>query len=665
MSGNLAADSTTLNPTRCTGEDVIKEYKDLGQVDRAEAVKGCLQCMDCGSAGKLYRENLCGTCRVQRAEEANSAAVAQTVQDMQAHRAVTTQFRGLNGLYHPAQQNIPQGGPSASQQANPAAANFAMPPPMHPPPAPFAPTLPQPSGRTAPSTRSILVNFQAVLSHKKDARGSSLGNHSRSYSSDTEIDEIIQDYLNTLNLVWEKRSISGLTRADVELRWAGNIMPERGSDSGSLGEFYDTHYATAHRDVYFGKGPLAMKHYKGQKVNLVLLIDVARFDERTDSLNAGLASKASKGKRARATSVATWDGHKKPRTQAQPLVSKFRPVTAAMQSTQPAATDILLQLSKLKISASGQFTVSWDDADIAVHKATINDVAFAQGQTKKVYAIDIRIDHEWKPFVAKRFFQVGKGPNIVTCTDNASLLELEAQRLYFGQYFLDAFLDRAEVTGTEIAENFDFSTCFLAKEFLEIDNTSSVKPSPASGVRDTWDAASHSEQESGVVWLIEPRRSRVVDKWSGTLDHPYHKDKLGATLDAFVHFGYEYSQSTLVFADLQTSKGLLRPRDGREPGEKGHVLFDIMTHSQAGVTGVGDHGEDGIRNFLSKHLCNPICEELGLLVPSLSKHDAARLAETDGKGTSSDLEDEDEQEHPSQRSDESTSGCSRNEEEMD
>lgn len=63
----------------------------------------------------------------------------------------------------------------------------------------------------------------------------------------------------------------------MELRWAaGNIMPEHDSDSGTLGHFYDTHQVTPHRDLYFAKVPVAMKHYKGQIVHLALHIDVGR-----------------------------------------------------------------------------------------------------------------------------------------------------------------------------------------------------------------------------------------------------------------------------------------------------------------------------------------------------------------------------------------------------
>ncbi|KAF8178854.1 kinase-like domain-containing protein [Mycena galopus ATCC 62051] len=104
-----------------------------------------------------------------------------------------------------------------------------------------------------------------------------------------------------------------------------------------------------------------------------------------------------------------------------------------------------------------------------------------------------------------------------------------------------------------------------------------------------------------VVWLLEPLRGSSLERWSGTLRHPTHESKHGRTMDAFMHFSYVYSQQTLLFADIQGSRG--RAQDGTS----GWILFDIMTHTSEGVSGVGDHGEDGIRAILSEHFCDRMC----------------------------------------------------------
>lgn len=51
--------------------------------------------------------------------------------------------------------------------------------------------------------------------------------------------------------------------------------------------------------------------------------------------------------------------------------------------------------------------------------------------------------------------------------------------------------------------------------------------------------------------MVEPRRTKSVQKFSGTLVHPSRKDKVGITLAAFTHFVYEFSENEIVIADIQ------------------------------------------------------------------------------------------------------------------
>lgn len=54
------------------------------------------------------------------------------------------------------------------------------------------------------------------------------------------------------------------------------------------------------------------------------------------------------------------------------------------------------------------------------------------------------------------------------------------------------------------------------------------------------------------IWLVEPLHPKAMVKYSSTLAHQCNRtDKVGSTLNAFVHFAYEYSQEQIVFADLQ------------------------------------------------------------------------------------------------------------------
>ena len=55
-----------------------------------------------------------------------------------------------------------------------------------------------------------------------------------------------------------------------------------------------------------------------------------------------------------------------------------------------------------------------------------------------------------------------------------------------------------------------------------------------------------------MVWLVDPQRIRSVQKFSGTLVHPDHQDKVSLTLASFAHFMYDASHEELVL--VTTSK---------------------------------------------------------------------------------------------------------------
>lgn len=100
------------------------------------------------------------------------------------------------------------------------------------------------------------------------------------------------------------------------------------------------------------------------------------------------------------------------------------------------------------------------------------------------------------------------------------------------------------------------------------------------------------------TWLVEPRRTTSVVKFSGTLRHPTRDDKIGKTITAFAHFVYEVSKKSLVFADIQGLQLTLTyglstlaqtanilyvlgsPMSANN--RDGIVLFDLMTHSVDG-----------------------------------------------------------------------------------
>ncbi|KAJ7124836.1 kinase-like domain-containing protein [Mycena crocata] len=114
-------------------------------------------------------------------------------------------------------------------------------------------------------------------------------------------------------------------------------------------------------------------------------------------------------------------------------------------------------------------------------------------------------------------------------------------------------------------------------------------------------------RETGITWLVEPLHAGSVQKFSGTLARKSQlpTTRLAATVDAFVHFVYYFSQQSMVLADVQTMKARIN-------GDQKNVIFDPMAHTLKGKSGPGDHGREGIKNFIDTHKCGSKCQALGL-----------------------------------------------------
>jgi hypothetical protein len=56
-----------------------------------------------------------------------------------------------------------------------------------------------------------------------------------------------------------------------------------------------------------------------------------------------------------------------------------------------------------------------------------------------------------KLYVAKRFFEIGNGRDMVSMEENSTQLANEMARLVKGQWFLDKFYERVEETGTQVS----------------------------------------------------------------------------------------------------------------------------------------------------------------------------------------------------------------------
>ncbi|KAJ7911766.1 kinase-like domain-containing protein [Mycena leptocephala] len=203
-----------------------------------------------------------------------------------------------------------------------------------------------------------------------------------------------------------------------------------------------------------------------------------------------------------------------------------------------------------------------------------------------------------KTYVAKHFFKLTAADSDlfeseVSVKANRVEVEGEITRLAIGTWFLNGFYRLCKSHGdVSVDTNIAFADAFLA---IEVD-----RPSTASGV------AQITDTEEGLTWLVERKRPTTVIKFSGTLVHRSHRrDLRSATISAFAHFVFGYSKGTLVVADLQGTPCLVRNNDGL-------ILFDLMTHTKDGDSGIGDFGEKGIKSFIDDHQCTDLCRALTL-----------------------------------------------------
>ncbi|KAK7041370.1 kinase-like domain-containing protein [Favolaschia claudopus] len=102
------------------------------------------------------------------------------------------------------------------------------------------------------------------------------------------------------------------------------------------------------------------------------------------------------------------------------------------------------------------------------------------------------------------------------------------------------------------------------------------------------------------------RTCSSVEHFSYTLVHKSRKKDLrSSTIYAFAHFVWGHSNQTMIFADLQGTPALVGRKDGI-------VLFDPMTHTVAGNSGIGDFGLEIINSFLRDHSCGDVWNRLAL-----------------------------------------------------
>ncbi|KAE9403508.1 hypothetical protein BT96DRAFT_1080110 [Gymnopus androsaceus JB14] len=150
-------------------------------------------------------------------------------------------------------------------------------------------------------------------------------------------------------------------------------------------------------------------------------------------------------------------------------------------------------------------------------------------------------------YAAKRFWNIGNTDNSVSVAENQQEVEAEALHLALLACLLAEFKKQAQRKKISIANDVEVTAHKVAVEVI----TSDDAPLPASEVTaETF--ASLADGKNSITWLLEPLRPKTeTQEWSGTNQHPEHNSKVGSTLTTFVHFAYEWTHKTVVFADMQ------------------------------------------------------------------------------------------------------------------
>ncbi|KAJ7148736.1 kinase-like domain-containing protein [Mycena crocata] len=440
----------------------------------------------------------------------------------------------------------------------------------------------------------IKVYAEARVNGKIDQ---GLGFTSRAYPPDTQVLEIMRDLIDGWNIPWLKTRVFALLLEDAELRFHGNqnILPD--TQFYPILDFYSVHKSSASWEAYFSKMPKYAAAMKGKVVAIELYITTGDQQSKSKAV----------------TTVKKRKSTSKPAPEDAENISKRPRLSGTVETNfvrqlpgpDPAnSTTVKLRFADITVNPdSSETTITWPTDDTLTEALVANDI-FQSGKMKRCYKMSIGDEQ----YVVKWFFEIGRGVDEVTLAENHRELRNEIERYEIMRWFLSKFREAAEVGNVETAKNFEISQCRLAEEVVPTGESPSSASNIAAEVLE-------STPNGKIVWFIEPLRNAAVTHYTGTMDHPAGTGQLAHTLAALVHFAFQHSYGTILFADLQGSVGRL------STNKMGILIFDPMTHSPEETSGVGDHGSKGIDRWRAQHDCNTFCKRLELEAGDSSDED--------------------------------------------
>ncbi|KAJ6461637.1 hypothetical protein DFH09DRAFT_1347998 [Mycena vulgaris] len=367
-----------------------------------------------------------------------------------------------------------------------------------------------------------------------------LGSTSRAYAPETPMSEITGDLLVGWKNVWLKKHIFPLVLDESELRFHGNQNPLPDSQHLAVLDFYQVHRNAGNHEAYFTKMPKHAASMKGKVIAIELWMD-GEGPGAVSSKSGPISSVKKRKSVAGKASAEVEAPSKRPRIPGRIGTSFVR----QLPGPDPAkSTTIALLFPTISVDHEKcNVKVVWSDtATPATEAAVIANEIFHSGKMKHCYKLSIGDEQ----FVAKRFFETGRGEDPVTLEENATNLESELVRVENARWFLKSFRTAAEEINLVTAQNFEITQCRMAQEVVEGD----AKPSPASGITsEVWE--SEPAPTKKIIWLLEPLRNAALTHYTGTMEHPAGTGQLAHTLSAFVHYAFQASGGDILFADVQ------------------------------------------------------------------------------------------------------------------
>ncbi|KAJ7639307.1 kinase-like domain-containing protein [Roridomyces roridus] len=495
----------------------------------------------------------------------------------------------------------------------------------------------------------------AVMTRMSDSKATNtkIGNLIKLYRSSIPMPDLVQEIVDVVSpqFVKYKLGMLPLEIGDVDLRWSGNRLPEPNSMTGSLANFYMMHSSTTEKiATYVNNIPSIFRTLaRGHNTKLLCLELVVNMDSYGDreeldavarNLNVDEPNSTSRKRAISGTSSGGLSKRLRALTNSNigsTLGSRFG---AAGSSHTPAL-----------MTPKTQSRVTLERCDISVHppqyepeliqksgqiEAVIDDVHFAKGGSKLAYDMTIFVNDKEERAVAKRIYRTSDDDshslsNGVSVVHNRALLESECHRLALGRELFGDFVAYCKEMDVAIFNFIEFSSAYLAQEML-VQVTRS--PSVASGL--------DSFEDEGMTWMVEPKRAAAVIQFTSTLNHKARgSDLTHLTIHSFAHYVFGSATGTLVMADIQGTPATVRGHDGL-------VLFDVMTHTQDGGSGLGDFGLEGIESFINTHQCNQLCKRLEFddifpleLPADIPGPDATEASGSEGAGPGEDGDDQD------------------------